>query len=374
MVFIEIMKKITLVLGILIGAAFILTQFRYAPATLQESLNNSRETAITQAIQRVSPAVVGVNVTKIQRYSNNPFSDPFFEYFFGPSYREVPSVGSGFIISTDGFIYTNAHVVNGAREIIITTPGGEQHEAEIIGIDSRTDLALLKIDVENMPAVELGDSRGVIIGEWVVALGNPFGLFDVSYQPTATVGIISGKDMDFGRQEDKIYQDMLQTDASINSGNSGGPLVNANGQVIGINTFIFTGGGYSRGSVGVGFAIPINRVKRIMAELREEGEIEWYWDTGISVQEIDRDLARALNLPIQGGLIVKSVQRRSAAARAGIQVGDVILEAEGQILRNEQDIFDIVEDRYLHVGDTLNLVIWREGERREIQLTLESGA
>lgn len=370
MIFIEIMKKVSIIFGILIGAALVLTQFRYAPATLQEQLTSSRETAITQAIQKVSPAVVGVNVTKIQRYTTGPFNDPFFEYFFGRQYEKVPSVGSGFIVSEDGYIYTNYHVVDGADEIVITTAGGERHDAEIIGLDRITDLALLKIDVDNAPILELGNSDDVIIGEWVVALGNPFGLFDVSFQPTATAGIVSGVDMDFGLQEGKNYQDMIQTDASINSGNSGGPLVNADGEVIGINTFIFTGGGYSQGSVGVGFAIPINRVVQIMAELEEKGEINWRFTTGFSFQEIDRDLARALDLPINGGLLVKSVERDKPAARAGLQVGDVIIEAEGVQIRSEQDIRGVVEQNYLHVGDTMNLTVWRKGEKMEIELTL----
>lgn len=364
------MKKLSIIFGILIGAALVLTQFRYAPATLQEQLTTSRETAITQAIQKVSPAVVGVNVTKIRRYTTGPFNDPFFEYFFGRQYEEVPSVGSGFLVSEDGYIYTNYHVVEGADEIVITTAGGERHDAEIIGLDRVTDLALLKIDVKNAPTLELGNSDDVIIGEWVVALGNPFGLFDVSFQPTATAGIVSGVDMDFGMQEGKNYQDMIQTDASINSGNSGGPLVNADGEVIGINTFIFTGGGYSRGSVGVGFAIPINRVVQIMAELEEKGEINWRFTTGFSFQEIDRDLARALNLPINGGLLVKSVERGEPAARAGLKVGDVIIEAEGVSIRSEQDIRGVVEQNYLHAGDKMNLVVWRRGEEITIQLTL----
>ncbi|MBD3275326.1 MAG: PDZ domain-containing protein, partial [Candidatus Marinimicrobia bacterium] len=278
--------------------------------------------------------------------------------------------GSGFIVSEDGFIYTNYHVVEGADEIVITTAGGERHDAEIIGLDRVTDLALLKIDVTNAPTADLGNSDDVIIGEWVIALGNPFGLFDVSFQPTATAGIVSGVDMDFGMQEGKNYQDMIQTDASINSGNSGGPLVNAEGDVIGINTFIFTGGGYSQGSVGVGFAIPINRVVQIMAELKEKGEINWRFTTGFSFQEIDRDLARALNLPINGGLLIKSVERGEPAARAGLQVGDVIIEAEGVQIRSEQDIRGVVEQNYLHVGDALNLTVWRRGEEIEIELTL----
>ena len=173
-------------------------------------------------------------------------------------------LGPGYSSAPDGYIITNQHVVENADEVIVTLPGGKEYDAEVIGEDRVTDLAVLRIEGKHLPYSKLGDSDDIIIGEWVIALGNPFGLFDVNKQPTATVGIISAVDLDFGKElSGRVYQGMIQTDASINQGNSGGPLSNAEGEVIGINTFIFTGGGYSEGSIGISFAIPINRAKGI---------------------------------------------------------------------------------------------------------------
>jgi len=342
---------------------------------VQNKINRERQTSITEAIAKVSPAVVGVNVTQIRRYRAHPFfNDPLFNMFFGDTYQQkVQNLGSGFIVSEDGYVLTNSHVVEGATEIVITTPGGEQHAGELVGIDNVSDLALVKIQGNDFPSVTFGNSDDIVIGEWVVALGNPFGLFDVSYQPTATAGIISGTHMDFGEQsKGQRYQDMIQTDASINTGNSGGPLVNANGDVIGINTFIFTGGGYSQGSIGIGFAIPINRAKQIMADLKEHGRIDWSFDTGLKIQEVDQHISSALNLPVNDGLIVTGVENGSPAAKAGIKVGDIITEAAGEPIRSERDIFDAIQNNYLHAGDVLNLKVWRDGDAKTVKLKLES--
>ncbi len=226
---------------------------------------NTRENAVTRAIEEYSPAVIGIHVTRIEEYSSNPFfNDPFFSRFFPNNIykKRIQSLGSGVIISEDGYIVTNAHVLgDNAVEIYVTLSGGKRCRAELIGTDPLTDIALLKIDRKELPYIEMGDSDAIIIGEWVVALGNPFGLFNVSNKPIATVGIISSMNMNFGETRDgHVYQDMIQTDASINSGNSGGALVNMDGELIGINTFIFTGNDYNAsGSIGIGFAIPINR-------------------------------------------------------------------------------------------------------------------
>mgnify|MGYP002525440798 FL=1 len=232
----------------------------------QSNVDKSRKNAITAAIEIASHAVASINVTQVRRYSVNPFQrDPWFEYFFPPQIRqrEVKGSGSGVVISPDGYVLTNNHVVENATTIIVKLPGGDEFSAEVVGVDMITDLALLKLDGSDFPFVNMGNSDDLIIGEWAIALGNPFGLFDVNQQPTATVGIISGKDLDFGLQSGKVFQDMIQTDAAINPGNSGGPLVNANGELIGINTFIFTGSNVGQGSIGIGFAIPINRARRI---------------------------------------------------------------------------------------------------------------
>jgi len=295
--------------------------------------------------------------------------------FFGDTYqKKVRSLGSGFLVSADGYILTNAHVVEGATEIVITMPGGEKHPGKLIGIDVVSDLALVKIDVNGADHVELGNSDDIITGEWVVALGNPFGLFDVSYQPTATAGIVSGTHMDFGKQsKGQIYQDMIQTDASINAGNSGGPLVNATGKVIGINTFIFTGGGYSEGSIGIGFAIPVNRAKLIMADLKKYGKIDWSFDTGLQIQEIDENIAAALQLPMNNGIIVRGIEKGSPAQKAGIMVGDIIMQVEGKSVRSDRDIYAAIQDNYLHAGDQLHMKIWRDNKTINKTLTLKPG-
>lgn len=344
-------------------------------SNVQRQVTRSHQTAISEAIAKVSPAVVGVNVTQIRQYSAHPFAnDPLFNMFFGDTYRrKVQSLGSGFLVSPDGYILTNYHVVEGATEIVITTAGGERHKGELIGTDRVTDLALVKIDVKDHPYAELANSDSIIIGEWVIALGNPFGLFDVSYQPTATVGIVSGQHMNFGEQSrGQRYQDMIQTDAAINSGNSGGPLVNANGKVIGINTFIFTGGGYSQGSIGIGFAIPVNRAKRIMTDLKKNGSIDWTFDTGMKIQELDPSIADAMNISADQGVIVTGVRSGSPADKAGIKFGDVITEAANTPVRTEDDIFTAIQNNYLHAGDTLKLQVLRNDKTMTFNLKLES--
>lgn len=345
-------------------------------SALNESIENSRHTAITRAIETTVPAVVGIHVTQIKEYTaGSVFDDPLWSMMFpGQSYRQkVKSMGSGVIISPEGLVVTNAHVVENAIETIVTMTGGEEYKAEMIGIDNLTDIALLKIERKDIfPFVKLGDSDDIIIGEWVVALGNPFGLFDVNNKPTATLGIISSSDLDFGEQQGgRVYQDMIQTDAAINTGNSGGALVNVLGELIGINTFIFTGGGSSRGSVGVGFAIPVNRVKTIIDELHSKGRIERGFETGLSVQNIDRFLAAYLQLPLTSGIIVTNVEEKSSAERSGMMVGDVILEVNGQTIKNDRDIYRVINEGYLKAGDKLELSIWRNGQKMKRILTLE---
>ena len=216
----------------------------------------SRETAITRAIEKVGPAVASINVE--QHVSSVSF-DPFFGFIYPREIYPMKSSGSGVVISPDGFVMTNYHVIENADKISVTLSGGAEYEAEIVGSDITSDLALLKLDGSEFPYAQLGNSQDLLIGEWVIALGNPFQLFSISNKPSASVGIISATNMDFGRlKSGKVFQDMIQTDAAINHGNSGGPLVNALGEVIGINTFIYTGSDYAQGSVGIGFAIPIN--------------------------------------------------------------------------------------------------------------------
>jgi len=205
----------------------------------------------------------------------------------------------------------------------------------------------------------------------VIALGNPFGLFDISKKPTATVGVISGVNLDFGQQESgRVYQDMIQTDASINSGNSGGPLLNALGEVIGVNTFIFTGGRFSEGSIGIGFAIPINRAKSVYEELKAYGKVDRSFWTGMTVQDLNRLLAKHLDLENEKGVIVTNVEKKSPASVSGIQVGDIILKVNGNEIIDDDDILKVIEENFLRAGDSLTLLIKRGNNEKTVHLRL----
>ena len=344
-----------------------------------QSVESSRRNGITNAISNTSPGVASINVTQIQRYSVNPWyeqfqRDPLFSQLF-PSelnLREVKSSGSGVVISPDGYIITNDHVVENASKIIVTIPGGNEYEAEVIGVDQLTDLALLKLDGDNFPYVKVGDSDKLIIGEWVVALGNPFGLFDVNQQPTATVGIISGKNMDFGQQGSHVFQDMIQTDAAINPGNSGGPLVNVKGEVIGINTFIYTGSRSKQGSIGIGFAIPINRALKIVKELRSKGKIIRGFNLGIRGQSLDSRTARLWKMKSNNGVIIAQIAPNSPADKAKLQYMDVILSVENENVSSLQDIYEIIAVLDLRPGDRISIKVWREGRIINRYLILDS--
>jgi serine protease Do len=341
-----------------------------------EMVSANRRNAITQAVEEVSPAVVSVNVTKVRVHvQRNPYIDPFFREFFPEFFGDrryqqyVQSVGSGFIISNDGYILTNHHVVEDATEIIVAKYSGDEFPAEIIGSDPLTDVALLKINGNQHHAVVLGNSDDLIIGEWAIALGNPFGLF-VKSKPTVTVGVISATDRDFSRQQGRVYEDMIQTDASINHGNSGGPLCNANGEVIGMNTFIYTGDTGTSGFVGIGFAIPINRIKNIIDDLRNKKEVDRDFWIGLYVANLSRFLARQLQYPTTNGVYVARIDKNSPAEDAGIKLGDIIIQINNREIRNDRDAEEIILSTDLKVGDELKLRIWRAGKEMNKTLIL----
>ena len=338
----------------------------------QPNVNSSRKTAITRAIEKVGPAVACINVQ--QNVSAYTTSDPFFRYFFPPEIYPMKSSGSGVVISPDGYVLTNTHVVENASKISVTLSGGDEYDAEVIGVDKTSDLALLLLNGNNFPFAEMGDSDDLIIGEWVIALGNPFELFSVSNQPTASVGIISANHMDFGMQKEsgRVLQNMIQTDAAINPGNSGGPLVNSEGRVIGINTFIFTGSNYNRGSIGIGFAIPINTAKRIAKELKTSGSIDRSFTTGLVVQPLTRSMIRHLKIPFRDGVIVVHVDKNSSAQKAGIAIGDIIITAAGNKVNSPSDIRDIIAEKDLRSGDRIKFKIFRENAYLNIRLKLGS--
>ncbi len=334
-------------------------------------LVESRRNAITVAVQNSMPAVVGISVKATQRVP--VFQDSFYRRFFGDIMREqqVSGLGSGFIVSNDGYIITNDHVVEAATEIRVTLPGGESYLAEKVHSDRLTDIALLKIDGENLPTVNLGNSDDIYLGEWVIAMGNPFGLSDMNNKPIVTVGVISATEQNFGMDgNNRIYEDMIQTDASINHGNSGGPLINGSGEVIGMNTFIFTGG-TGEGNIGLGFAIPINKIMEIVNELQTKGEIERANYTGLSIANITRYLARRLNLRTTNGAIVSGVDKNSPAERAGLQVADVIIQIFDRQIRSAPDATRAFKERGLRPGDTVPMTIIRNGQAYSLTMTVE---
>ncbi|MEP7235537.1 MAG: trypsin-like peptidase domain-containing protein, partial [Ignavibacteriota bacterium] len=270
-----------------------------------DNVTSSRHNAITRAVAIASPAVVGINVTAIreQQYYD-PFADfsndPMFRQFFGNQRRggytqkyKVEGLGSGFIISPDGFILTNDHVAGNATKIIVTTTGGKQYDAKLIATDPIQDVALVKIEAENLPFLKLGNSEDLSIGEWAIAMGNPFGLFKLNDKPTVTVGVISNTGVNLGLEQGKNYRGMIQTDAAISSGNSGGPLLNANGEVIGINAVIRSTAQSNEGagSIGLGFAIPINKVKTIIEDFRSGKKINRnFGNLGFIGQTLDDEI------------------------------------------------------------------------------------
>ncbi|MCF7807779.1 MAG: trypsin-like peptidase domain-containing protein [Candidatus Marinimicrobia bacterium] len=344
-------------------------------SVIPQELEWSRETAITKGISDVAPAVVGISATQIRYTQSTLMSDPFWRLMMPGTPRwfqeKGTSIGSGFIYDREGYIITNAHVVENPEQITVTLADGSQHTADLIGIDEKTDLALIKIqDQGDYPTVHLGNSDNIIMGEWVIALGNPFGLFSESRMPIATAGIISSLHMDFGfQQHGRVYQDMIQTDASINSGNSGGPLVNSQGEIIGINTFIFTGSN-NAGSIGIGFALPINRAMDIIEELRNTGFVDRNFTTGMSYMNNNTSMAQLFNLSSTSGVLISRVKVGSPAERGGVLVGDLIIGLDGEGIDNVDDLFAYIIGKNLKRGDKLSLNILRQGARKDILIEL----
>lgn len=336
---------------------------------VQQDISTSRGTIITKTAAEVSPAVVGINVTEIRQVRDIFSSDPLYRYFFGDRVynQQIKNLGSGVIISPDGYVLTNDHVAGNAVEAIVTMTDGSQHEAKIIGSDPSSDICLLKIQGNNFPYVKMGDSDNIMIGEWVIALGNPFGLFDINDQPTVTVGVVSAKGMNLGAQENRYYVNMIQTDAAINTGNSGGPLVNAFGELIGMNTLIYTAG--SVGNIGLGFAIPINKIKRVVEELKSNGKVDRDFWTGLSIQTIDQAIAKAYDLKSTRGVIVTQVQRNSPAERAGLKVYDIIVGINNFKINNETTMIGKLQE--FRPGDVLDIKVIRDGKQSTLNLKLE---
>ncbi|MBU0508853.1 trypsin-like peptidase domain-containing protein [bacterium] len=341
---------------------------------LQEEIADHRTNAITRAIARTSDAVVGINVVQVREVRNpwlpsDPLSWMLFDERMWPRTikRRVENLGSGFLISSDGYIVTNEHVVRNATEVVVTTTSRQRYVTKVVGTDPLLDMALLKIDAQDLPVIPLGNSDESIVGEWVIALGNPYGLFNVNDQPSVSVGVISALGRDFKSEIDgRIYSEMIQTDAAINRGNSGGPLLNAEGVAVGMTTLIFSESG---GSVGIGFAIPSNRISAAIDDLLKGGVNRNYW-IGIRARDLTWTRARIHGLDQPHGAEVTGVEPGSPAAEAGIHIEDVIVEIAGRPVDSARAAKEILRSTDLRVGDTLIIKIYRKQKVYEVKVTL----
>lgn len=337
---------------------------------LTEEITESRSTAITRAVEKASASVVSITVTEVVESAGTP-QDEFFRYFFGHNMpREYTNMGSGFLISEDGLVITNQHVVGAnPNQIMVALTDGSTYNAEMIGSDELTDLALLRIRSDDaFPFVNFSDSDDVIVGEWAIALGNPFGLFEDG-KPTVTVGVVSAKNRDFRPDPNypRVYIDMIQTDAAINRGNSGGPLLNSEGDVIGINTFIYTGG-TSAGFVGLGFAIPSNRIEKIISQLLTSGVVRLDYDPGMEFTAMTEQLVYRHNLPYVQGLLVTGVNKGGPAFECGLLPGDIILRIGDERVVSEMHAWAML--REYDEGDIMRLELLRNNNRYETEMHL----
>jgi serine protease Do len=327
-----------------------------------------RPDSFADQVEQLSPAVVNISTTTIvndapamdmpQFPPGSPFEDFFRNFGDKNQQRRAASLGSGFIIDDAGLVVTNFHVIENAEEITVTLADETVFTAEVLGQDQKTDIAVLKIDPGDteLTAVPFGNSDSLRVGDWVLAIGNPFGLGG-----TVTAGIVSARGRDIGNGP---YDDFIQTDASINRGNSGGPLFNTDGEVIGINTAIFSQSG---GSVGIGFAISSNLAKRVTSQLAEFGTTRRGW-LGVFIQEVTPDIADSLGLDQSGGALVSSVNEKSPADDAGLEPGDVITSFDGKMIEKMRDLPRIVAET--DIGVTVDVELMRNGKMTTVQVTI----
>ncbi|MBP5400721.1 MAG: trypsin-like peptidase domain-containing protein [Bacteroidales bacterium] len=328
---------------------------------------NRQYVDLTGAAEQSVHAVVHIKTQFLYQTSvwEDFFGDSFWSDFFGNSFpgttqHEVLGAGSGVIISPDGYIVTNNHVVEDAKEVTVTLNDRREFKATVVGTDPQTDLALIKIETDNLPVLEFGNSDDVRIGEWVLAVGNPFNLTS-----TVTAGIVSAKarNLDILGKNTAI-ESFIQTDAAVNQGNSGGALVNVNGKLIGINSAIASGNGYF---TGYSFAIPSNIARKVVADLKQYGSVQRAY-IGVAVVEIDNNLAGELNLSEVKGLLVRQVTADGAAERAGLRVDDIILALDGREVNSASELKEIVAQH--SPGDSMTVSFLRNGQRQKITLTL----
>jgi S1-C subfamily serine protease len=342
-----------------------------APAVFEESSRKS----INQIYRESAPGVVQITTTSIATVEPDPFLSPFGF----PEQQEQRALGSGFVIDKSGRIVTNAHVVERARKIEVSFSNRDSVEARLVGQDPSTDLAVLKVDVDAraLTPLQLGNSDAVRVGDSVVAIGNPLGL-----ERSVTAGIVSALHRPLTAPNDFTIDDVIQTDAAINSGNSGGPLLGANGRVIGVNTAIATGNTGARGNIGIGFAVPINTVRDVASQLIDRGRVEHPF-LGVGAQAIDKEIAELFNLPVEKGLLVVRVYEGSGADKAGLRAGDtevvvagesyrlggdVIVEVDGEAVETPQELSQAVAAK--KPGDKIKVEAYRGDDKRSFEVTL----
>lgn len=345
---------------------FLAANLGFAQAAIPSQINGQPLPSLADMVEQVTPAVVNISTRSKVSISQNPlFNDPFFRRFFDipnqPQQSRPQSLGSGVVIDADkGYIITNHHVVGRADEITITLRDGRELQAKLLGSDPEADVALLQVPAKDLTSIKLADSNALRVGDFVVAIGNPFGLGQ-----TVTSGIVSA----LGRSGLGIegYEDFIQTDASINPGNSGGALVNLNGELVGMNTAIIAPGG-SGGNVGIGFAIPINMVQQIISQLVEHGEVQ-RGVLGVLTQDLTVDLAQAFNLKKRKGAVISKVLPDSAAALAGLKVGDVVVEVNGRKIKNSMDMRNAIG--LVRIGQNLKIRLLRNGEAMTLEAKIQ---
>jgi serine protease Do len=327
--------------------------------------------AFGKVVEAVSPCVVAVNTEKKWSEQDQRMQHPFFEFFGMPDQQAQPDNspkrniplggGSGFIVNKQGYVFTNAHVVEGADIVKVSLINKKTYVAKVVGVDKKADVAVLKISApgEDLPVVAFGDSKKLAIGEWVMAIGNPFGL-----QNTVTSGIVSAKGRRDQMQGGDAYQDFIQTDAAVNPGNSGGPLVNLKGEVVGINSSIYTRTG---GYMGVSFAIPINMAVKVAEDLIYEGKVTRGY-LGIGIDNVSENLSEALGLPNTDGCLVREVMKNGPASKAGLKEGDIILKVQGVPVQDAADLRNRVAD--LKPGDKYDFEVLRDGKRNTMGIKI----
>ncbi|MFQ5955164.1 MAG: DegQ family serine endoprotease [Kiloniellales bacterium] len=356
-------SKLTTPLRTILVVVALATPAGPAHATLPLIEGDRGLPSLANLLEQVTPAVVNISVTSRAPVEDNPlYRDPFFRRFFDlpelPPARPQMSAGSGVIVDAErGHVLTNHHVIDNGDQIVVTLKDRRRFEAEVVGSDPGTDIALLKIEPDRLTALPLGDSDRLRVGDFVVAIGNPFGLGQ-----TVTSGIVSA--LGRGGLNVEGYEDFIQTDAPINPGNSGGALVTLDGRLVGVNTAIVAPAG---GNVGIGFAVPSNMARAVMDQLIEFGEVR-RGRLGVMIQDFTPDLAAALNVEPTGGAVITSVEPGTPAEAAGLKPGDVIVELNGRPVRNSGDLRNQIG--LLRVGAKLELIILRDGERRTIEARL----